>query len=236
MLIRWLYRNYRDLVRYFTEVKRRSLEGDEPWSQTTNQTMVIPVESIRLIMIICLACLANLCLADNSVYCPQHQAYISYGMNAAQVMAACGPPTYKRQSNNAVVKTTPMTQLIYSNLNQGAGGSVYQGFDSVYNEWSLPSGSTGINLQIDIVNNKVYNMTLNGSTTNAISVCGGQSIQIGADANTVYNACGNPSISNQTFIKQPVTSNEKPEVWVYQMEYRQPMRLIFINGVLQAIN
>ena len=39
-----LYRNCRGLIRYFTKVKRKSLEGDEPWSKTTNQTPTIPVD------------------------------------------------------------------------------------------------------------------------------------------------------------------------------------------------
>ena len=42
----WFYRNCQGLIRYFTKVKRRSLEGDEPWSKTTNQTTATPVETI----------------------------------------------------------------------------------------------------------------------------------------------------------------------------------------------
>ena len=75
------------------------------------------------------------------------------------------------------------------------------------------------------------------SSTNAATVCGGNPVQIGAPETAVYNACGNPTTINQTFINQPVPSSENPEVWTYQIDpYTPPTNLTFVNGVLQSIN
>jgi hypothetical protein len=110
------------------------------------------------------------------------------------------------------------------------------GLNSVYSMWSLPSGSQGVSLSIDIINNKVKGITMNGSGTNAMSVCGGTSIQVGDDVNSVYSACGNPSLINNTFITKPVPNSAKPEVWIYQVNQYQPMfTLTFVNGQLQSI-
>ncbi len=170
-----------------------------------------------------------------SVYCPQHSMYIDIGMTEEQVLTACGEPLSKEQSKTPVMQKVPVQQLIYTTLNQGG---VYPGLNSAfYNQWSLPSGSTGVSLQVDIVNEKVKGVKINGSSTNAMSVCGGQSVQVGDDANKVYTACGSPSMVNNTYINVPIMSNSKPSVWIYQFsQYQSPMTLTFVDGKLQSMN
>src|SRR5688500_19779957 len=46
----------------------------------------------------------------------------------------------------------------------------------------------GAQLQIEIINNKVSSIALNGSSTNAFSICGGRSIEVGDPASFVYSA------------------------------------------------
>ncbi|AHE66422.1 DUF2845 domain-containing protein [Legionella oakridgensis] len=172
-------------------------------------------------------------LADQSVYCPQNHGYINVGMTANQVIAACGQPLSKRTGGQSVTQRIPVKQLIYTNLNTG---SVYPTLNPIFNQWSLPSGSTGISLEVDIVNQKVSSVRINGSSTNAMSLCGGTNIQIGDDENSVYSACGNPAMVNNTYINQPIPASANPEVWVYQVDqYQQPMSLTFVNGTLQSI-
>ena len=75
-VIFWLYRNCLGLIRCFTEVKRRSLEGDEPWSKTTNQTQAIPVKPI-FILLLCLelmGCIEN----DPSTYITDDYGYVHH--------------------------------------------------------------------------------------------------------------------------------------------------------------
>lgn len=199
---------------------------------------------------------ANSVMADSqSVYCPQHSGYINVGMTQQQVIAACGQPISKLPSNAPVTQKVPVTQLIYTSLNTG---SVYQGLNSVYyTQWSLPSGTTGINLRVNIINNKIASIDLGGHNENSIntentnvssvqisgaatdpsSICSGGSFQVGDDVNKLYTACGSPSMVNNTYINQTIPSSSKPEVWTYQVnQYQSPINLTFVNGKLQSIN
>ena len=171
----------------------------------------------------------------DSIYCAQQHGYINVGMTQDQVVAACGKPLIKRDSKvTQVVEKIPVTQLIYTTLNQGG---VYPGINNMYQRWSLPSGSTGVNLQVNIIDQKITSVNINGSSTNAASICGGISLQVGDDISRVYSACGNPSLVNQTYINQPVPKTLNPEVWVYQVnKYQPPFSLTFVNGNLQSID
>lgn len=173
--------------------------------------------------------------AVQTMYCPQNSGYISIGMTQDQVVSACGQPLSKRKSDSALMQKVPVKQLIWTTLNQG---SYYPGLNSAfYNQWSLSSGSTGVNLEIDIINNKVNSIKLNSSNTNSATICGGpNSIQVGDDISKVYTACGTPSTVNSTYVSQPVPSNSSPEVWVYQVnQYQSPYSLTFLDGKLQSI-
>lgn len=175
-------------------------------------------------------------IAAQSLYCPVNHAYINVGMTSAQVLAACGAPKYRQTSNDPIVQQIPVTQLIYSNLNQGAV-YFYPGLNKVYQMWSLPSGSEGVNLQVNVINNKITGMTLNGSGTNAVSVCGGIGVQVGDPVNAIYAACGSPSLVNQTYTNQIVPKNAHPELWIYQFNQFDPtVRLTFVDDALQSID
>ena len=77
---------------------------------------------------------------------------------------------------------------------------------------------------------------MNGSSTNAMSVCNGVGIQAGDTINKVYSACGTPGMISDSFVNQIVPSNARPEIWIYQLDrYHQPMSLTFVNGKLQSI-
>lgn len=170
-----------------------------------------------------------------SVYCPQNAGYITPGMTEDEVLSACGQPLSKQSPNTPVMQKIPVQQLIYTALDTG---SVYPGLNAAfYNQWSLPSGTNGIELTIQIINGKVSGVNINGANTNAASICNNTSIQNGDNVNKVYSACGTPSMVNNTFINQLVPPNSKPAVWIYQLnQYQAPISLTFINGKLQSIN
>lgn len=172
--------------------------------------------------------------ADDSYYCTQNHAYIHVGMTESQVIAACGQPKVRQDATVQISRRVPITQLIYNNLNQGA---LFNGWTTNYNMWSLPSGSTGISLQVEITNNKVSAISVNGSSSNASDLCQGSVFQIGDDVNAVYNACGQPNAVNNSFINQPIPSTQKPQNWIYHADPYQPkFSLTFTDGVLQAID
>lgn len=180
--------------------------------------------------------------SDQSLFCPQRNGYINTGMSQDQVIGACGQPLSKQESNSPIMQKVPMQQVIYNNVGQKT---------AFYGVWAIPIGQTnppnpqpfgnnnggGAQMQVNIVNNKVYSMTLNGGDTNAFSICGGRNIQVGDPAGAVYGACGAPSLVNQTFINVPIQSEKPAEIWTYKPGAYQPaFRLTFIDGKLQSIN
>jgi hypothetical protein len=173
--------------------------------------------------------------ADDSFYCPQNHAYIEVGMSRAQVLAACGEPTSRKTGANTVIQQIPVVQLIYKTLNSGPV-DFYPGIDPIYKQWSLPSGSQGISLQVDTINNKVSKISINQEPTNGVNLCSGGVFQIGSDISDVIAACGSPDAVNNTYINQSVPKEEQPENWSYDnLPYQNGVTLTFINDALQSI-
>jgi hypothetical protein len=182
----------------------------------------------------------------HSYYCPQNHAYINVGMTPDQVIAACGQPLSQQESNQPVTQKIPVQQLIYNNVGantayngvwQVPGTSSPGSGSAYYNVWNIPSGlHDGSQLEVNVVNQKVKSIKLNGSDSNAISICSGANIQPDDPVQKVYSACGNPNLINNTFIKEIVPTAEKPKIWIYQPgEYQSSVTLIFVNGRLESI-
>lgn len=171
----------------------------------------------------------------DDVYCPQNAGYIRVGMSTDDVISACGQPLSKQKSNMPVMRRIPVTQLIYNTLNTG---SVYPGLNSAfYQQWSLSSGTSGISLEVDVIDNRVSRVLLNGSSTNTMNICGGMNIQMGDNVSKVYSACGGAPTVNKTFIEEPIPSNDQPEIWIYHVDqFNPPMSLTFVNGKLESIS
>lgn len=177
----------------------------------------------------------NTASAVDSFYCAKNHAYINVGMTQDQVLASCGNPSAIRDSSGSVIQQIPMTQLIYNDINKGAV-FFYPGLDRVYSLFSLPSGSTGNNIEIDLINNQISAIKINGVSSNALSMCKQGNVQIGDNTNAIYNACGAPDNINQTYINRAVPRSQNPQVWMYESQNYQPgFTLTFINGILQSI-
>ncbi len=185
-----------------------------------------------LALFISFLCTPSFC-DTQSIYCPQNHAYIKLGMSRQEVTQACGAPTAVQSKNVQVQQKVPVTQLIYNTLNQGG---TFIGWTTIYNTWSLPSGSQGISLQINIMNGKVHDFSLNGRAVNSTSLCNGQPIHVGEDIDSVYASCGYPNFANETFVLVPIPSQTKPELWTYDITYQPSISLTFVDGLLQSIN
>lgn len=179
-----------------------------------------------LLILLILMMLPLSVFALDSYYCPGNHKYINTGMTQDEVINACGQPIKKEQSNQPVTEKVPVTQLIYNN--QGTG-------EAFYGVWSVPTGYGGARLEVDIINNKVASARINGSSTNAFSICG-SSVEVGSPVAAVYNTCGNPSLVNKTYINRILPGDNKTEIWTYQADQYQPsVTLTFVNGRLQSI-
>jgi hypothetical protein len=187
------------------------------------------------ILYLILSFYSSIISAEDKFYCPQRHAYVHTGMSPDLVLDACGAPDFKKQSDGPVVERIPVMQVFYTNLNRGA---VFQGWDMIYNTWTLPSGELNSSIQINLIDNKVDSMVINNSATNVLTVCGGKSIQKGDPLNYVISTCGTPSMMNHSFVSKVVSQDSKPEVWIYKIdEYQKtPVSLTFVNGILQSIN
>ncbi|OGV48316.1 MAG: hypothetical protein A3F46_07625 [Legionellales bacterium RIFCSPHIGHO2_12_FULL_42_9] len=193
---------------------------------------------IKILLLNGFACLA---FADpQSVFCPQKSGYINIGMTVDQVIAACGQPISQQKSDQPAMQQVPIKQVFFNNQGQSTafygvwaipGGSGNYG---AYQPFGTKNGGAGSQLEIDIANNEVRSVKLNGSDTNAISICG-SNISVGDPASKIY-ACGTPNLVNTTYINVPIPGGQKPIIWVYQMgQYEKPMTLTFINGQLHSI-
>ncbi len=186
----------------------------------------------QLFLISCVACIIP-AHAAQSIYCPAHHMYINQGMTQMQVIEACGQPSYKRLKHEPVVEKVPMTQLIYTTLNPQ---SMYQGLDPIYQTFGLAVGSTDVKVEFNVVDNIITGIKLNGSSTNALSVCNNTNVEVDNPVQAAYSACGNPSMINQTFITRVVPQSDTPEVWTFQAQYLPDMNLTFVKGTLQSID
>lgn len=174
-------------------------------------------------------CLLPLSLfADQSYYCPQNHAYINLGMSTDEVIAACGQPISKQDSNKPITQKIPVQQLIYNN--QGTN-------TAFYGVWNIPTGSGGSQMEVDVVNNQIKGIKMNGADINASSICGGASFQMDDPVSKVYFSCGSPDVVNNTYVNQIVPTASKPQVWIYQPgQYQPAISLTFVDGKLQSIN
>lgn len=167
-------------------------------------------------------------LAAQSYYCPQNHAYISLGMTTNQVIAACGQPTSQQESNTPLTQIIPVQQLIYNNHGTNT---------AFYGVWNIQTGSGGAQMEIDVVNNQVKGIKINGGDSNATSLCDGANIQMNDPVSKVYSACGSPDVINNTFVNQVVPTETKPQIWMYQPgQYQPSVSLTFVDGKLQSIN
>lgn len=166
----------------------------------------------------------------DSIYCPQHSAFIKVGMSMDEVMTACGKPVSQQESDKPVTKKVPVVELIYNNIGIKEPLGVVG--------WDLKSGwEGGAQLKVNVIDGKVKSIQMNGGGENASSVCPDGNFQVDDNVGAVYFACGTPSIVNNTFVNQIIPSNEKPKIWVYQTnQFSPPFSLTFIDGKLQSIN
>jgi hypothetical protein len=180
-------------------------------------------------------------IARDQAYCPGGHGQIRLEMTEQQVIAACGPPISKREAGGTLSRQVPVSQLIYTTLQTDSTAdnprASWGGINNLYKQWSLPSGTNQLRLEVNIVDGKVKAINLNGSSVNAQSVCAGGSFAIGDDEIRVRQACGSPNVVNETFVTQPVPSDQQPQIWIYRTDqYQPPLTLTIINGRLKSIN
>lgn len=183
----------------------------------------------------------------DSTYCPNGHSFIHEGMTESEILGACGNPTQKIKSTQAATEKVPVTQLIYTSISQtnnypgqvnAMSNNWYPGLTNLYSQWSLPKATNeSFKLEVDIINDKVVGIRMNGGSANANTMCPGGKFEIGDELNQVYAACGSPETTNTTYKVVNIPSQNKPMIWIYEIDsYHPKLRLTFIDGKLQSIN
>lgn len=181
--------------------------------------------------------ISSMTQAADSLYCPTHSAQINIGMTSAQVISACGEPKSKKTSNQPMTQKVPMTQLMYNTVLSSGAFTTYSNLANTYHTYNLPTNQGSVSYEIDIINNKVSAIKMNGAGTNALSICGGMAIQKGDPVAKVYNSCGSPNIVNNSYNDETIQSENPPEIWTYQFTpYQAPVNITIVEGILRAIN
>lgn len=207
---------------------------------------MIPKTIVNIVIGLCPA--LGLAQTLNTFYCAQGHSNISLGMTADQVKAECGDPQMTDGSATLTQKI-PVTRLTYNNMNKGS--VYYWNLNKVYNQFGLPSGSSITPFTVDIVNNKVKALNLNGNSVKTTTACGYQgntgfpggtnpnepaSIGVGDPADKVYSLCGAADYTDETYIDAPIPPSDKPQHWTYQVDsYHPAYQLLFVRGRLVEI-
>ncbi len=181
-------------------------------------------------------------------YCAQKHAFIRVGMTTEEVLNNCGDPQLKQEGGN-IVRNQPVTRLSYNNMYKGP--VYYWDLNKVYHIFSIPSSSNNSTVTVDIVDNKVKTISLNGNGVQGTTACqypgatqfagnpsysNGSPINVGDSYEDVIHACGNPDYTDQTYTQVPVAKSDRPELWIYKLDqYNPSYHLTFIQGVLKDV-
>ena len=187
-------------------------------------------------------------MAMDGFYCAQKHSFIHVGMTIDEVLQNCGMPQMRQEGGN-IVRNQPVTRLSYNNMYKGP--VYYWDLNKVYQIFSIPSSANYSSVTVDIVDNKVRSVLLNGNSVQGTTACqypgttqfggnpsysNGSTIAVGDSYEQILSACGSPDYTDQTFTPIPVSKSDKPELWIYKVDqYNPSYHLIFTNGVLREI-
>src|SRR3990167_9833930 len=124
---------------------------------------------IKILLLNGFACLA---FADpQSVFCPQKSGYINIGMTVDQVIAACGQPISQQKSDQPAMQQVPIKQVFFNNQGQSTAfygvWAIPGGFanSGAFEPFNANTGGGGVQLQVDITNDAVRAVKVNGADT-----------------------------------------------------------------------
>lgn len=163
-----------------------------------------------------LTCL-TLSTSGFAMFCPKNFNQINLGDTIEQVEQQCGKPDFIRKSQSE--DNGPQEWNFYAHPQMKR-----------YTETRTNSGAeASVKVAVALNNGKVVNISANGMSLAATTICGGRSIAVGDTADSVKNACGDPVFIN----KSNLPNKPKPdEIITYKYSSTPPVILTFVNGKL----
>ena len=160
-----------------------------------------------------------------ALMCPGGESFsqYDYGMSPEQVIQACGKPASQKESTKPM--DTTAQEWSYS-----IPQAVYMGGSQ-----QTANGKLITNVRFD-KNGLAESITVNGIGVGQTTICGGNSIQIGATKDAVKKACG-----ESTFIVNPApdaNTPKLPDIKLMEFTYTSGGRnviLTFENGRLTDV-
>jgi hypothetical protein len=152
-------------------------------------------------------------------FCPNNFNQINMGDSLDQVLQSCGKPL--QQTATATEEKAPQQWDYY--LPQPGGSFATQS-----------QGTTKMTVTFD-ANGTAINITMNGLGVGSTPLCGGNTIHISDNMETVKRACGTPGFVNkQQSSAPPTTGTPDPQNQTVTLIYsgNPPVSLIFQGGKL----
>ncbi len=190
----------------------------------------------KLIVLLALSAVSPMVWAD-AFYCTENNQYISPGMSMDDVEQACGAPDSTQKTQQSVTKQVPVQQLTFNIATSTFGnyqGTVTPGIQSSNIQINTGQLTTVV---VESSNNRITSISVNGTSAQSLSMCGGGTFGVGDPPSMAVNSCGNPVAENDTY-KNVSTGQEEPvEIWSYiPTDYQPPFQLIFVNGQLKQVD
>jgi hypothetical protein len=151
-----------------------------------------------------------------ALFCPKSFNQMNIGDSIEQIQAQCGKPDGIKITK---AEEKGPQQWDYYVTPQTPG-------------YAMPSTPTGqqasVKMTIAFNEGKVVNITANGMSLAATTLCGGN-ISVGDSTASVKSSCGNPVIVNKS---NSGTESKPDEITEYKYDSTPPVILIFVNGTL----
>lgn len=150
-----------------------------------------------------------------AMFCPSGFNVINVGDTMDYVIKQCGNPDAKK-----VTKTVPQKP---------------QEWNYIIKPDPMQPGTLKMSIAFD-KDEKVVNISVNGTSLTATTICGGQNIQYGNTTDDIKKACGEPAYKNQEPVTPPSPETAaQPTTDIAELTYNTtpPITLVFENGKLK---
>jgi Protein of unknown function (DUF2845) len=158
--------------------------------------------------------------------------WIEQGMSQQDVLAACGQPNSTAQIDNDKSRLN-VTQ--YWNYQQQNMQMLPQKVSAPTPYTSINVNSAGNTLVVEINNNKISSLAVNGNFVSTGSCPNGGFVRVGDTADALAARCGAATQVSYQYAKDtsalpPITQ------WTYQLQGGQSLIIKFQQGVVSGIN
>lgn len=156
-----------------------------------------------------------------AMFCPNGFNQINIGDTIEQVQQQCGQPDFKKTEKAEANVPQEWNYYVTPQMNQ-------------YMQTRTRIGpQASVKMSIAFKDGKAVNITVNGMSLAATTICDRKNIAVGDTMQTIKSACGDPVYVNKT--DQKSNQEQKPdEITTYKYNSTPPTILIFQNGKLQS--